>query len=61
MATEGGAIGVDGGIDAIATEANTVLRDEFAQNKIEDEVRELRSARTIDKCVLPFVSAWAKL
>lgn len=61
MATEGGAIGVGGGIDAIAAEANSVLRDEPAQNKIEDEVRELRHARTIDKCVAPFVSAWAKL
>lgn len=61
MAVEGGAIGVDGGIDAIAATANSVLRDETRLKEIEEEVRELRISRTIDKCVESFVAAWSEL
>ena len=58
---EGGAIGVDGGIDAIAATANSVIEDETRLRASAAEVAALRKARAIDKCAQPFLAAWAGL
>ncbi|MBY4382824.1 glycosyltransferase family 1 protein [Rhodococcus fascians] len=60
-ASEGGAIGVEGGIDAIAAKANSIICDEDQLRTSEAEVRTLRQARTIDRCAQPFLHAWADL
>ena len=61
VAAEGGAIGVAGGIEAIAERVNAVIRDDDALCKLADEVARLRAERTVANCVAPFLAAWADI
>lgn len=60
IVSEGGAIGVDGGIEALAERANAVLRDTQALTSLADEVNWLRSDRTAANCAAPLLRAWAR-
>jgi glycosyltransferase involved in cell wall biosynthesis len=61
IASEGGAIGVDGDIAEFARRANTVVRDEEMLRKLADEVAVLQAERTAAKCAIPFLDAWAQI
>ena len=60
-AAEGGAVSVDGGIEAIAVQANSVVRDEAVLEKLAVEVKQLQAERTVAHCVAPFLDAWSTL
>lgn len=60
-AVEGGAVGVDGGGEAIAHRVNEIIRDDNALTKLGDEVRRLQEERTLANCITPFLDAWTEL
>ncbi|MDY6811279.1 MAG: glycosyltransferase family 1 protein [Actinomycetota bacterium] len=60
-AAEGGALSVDGGIDAIAHKANLAVRDEETLRKLAEEVAHLQRERTLAHCVAPFLEAWGDI
>ncbi|MGB2921065.1 MAG: glycosyltransferase [Mycobacterium sp.] len=60
-ATEGGALSVDGGIDAIARKANAAVGDDDTLRKLAVEVAGLQQERTLERCVVPFLQAWVEI
>ena len=60
-ATEGGAIGVDGGIHGIADAVNKFVRDEATLERLGDEVATLQREHSLEQCVVPFVNIWREL
>ena len=61
IATEGGAVSVDGDISEIARRANTAVRDEETLRKLADEVSWLRAEHDVTKCAAPVLNAWAEI
>lgn len=57
-AGEGGALGVEGGIEELADAVNASVRDGETMARLGDEVQSLRRERTIDNCAVPFLDAW---
>jgi hypothetical protein len=61
IASEGGAVRVDGSIENLARRANVVVRDEDLLRKLADEIVQLQGERTPANCAMPLLNAWAEL
>ncbi|MBT0565930.1 glycosyltransferase family 1 protein [Williamsia sp. CHRR-6] len=61
VVAEGGAVGVEGGLDALARRIAQVVEDTETLRGLGAAVDDLRTARTTERCVAPLLDAWAEL
>lgn len=58
---EGGAVSVDGSIEALGRRANEAVRNEDLLLKLADEIARLQVERTTAKCAEPLLEGWTEL
>lgn len=61
VAAEGGAVAVEGGVEALARRAGDIVRNSHDLNTLAEQIDVLKIDRSVTNCAVPLLNAWAPI